>query len=607
MLSDLEKDKSPSEKSDEKPDEPSNGGTPPPDAKEPTRAWAPRKAAPASGSLSTEDDSSSEKAATPAPEGPATVDRRRNPLAPPARDDDESSGRSGGGPKPEAQSKGTAALPSRSEFPTADAAMRQRRTRRQRKFIAFTKSPSLLLATPVPDAVRTADDDDDESKQADKTGSTTQEEVPETPLSNSKASGATSESQPGVVYPAGSKMAKLAENRVPSTGSEEEENEKEEEEEEEEATPPSSGLASNSSAKGVLPKSSIEAPRDAPPSGSLTDDDPVQESRSALVESSPPSAASPPSASPASSSSTAAMADKASGDKSVTSNTLVLGLMMAGAVALVVLVGVFVYIKSAKNKGEADPVLFPVHRQDPNLGGPMARSLSATADYHKDKNMTPAGYGDDDFFASNALHGQPKYDPDLDMFPPRASTALTQSQMSLPPMAQTGQSMASSEFSQYTTQSNFYGENSAYTSATASTMDKYASYRPGEREDDMAEYSEGESDFGGESMSDMASTNNDWNAAVHERAPGSRVDHHHMMGASQFDASNSRSTSASAYTGKTQFMESEYTEYRMSRDNGHSHAQSSKGYDTSFAPSDGTYDGRYDGGKSFTSSGFSEY
>ena len=139
-------------------------------------------------------------------------------------------------------------------------------------------------------------------------------------------------------------------------------------------------------------------------------------------------------------------------------------------------------------------------------------SLSATADYHKNNNMTPSEYNNGDDFFATKVH-QPNLNRGLDMFSPHNSTTLTQSQMSLPPMAQTGQSMASSGYSCYTTQSDFYGEDSAYSTAMASTVDNvYPGYhRQGRGGDtDIAEQSEEEeeSDYGGDSIREMGETKN---------------------------------------------------------------------------------------------------
>uniref|UniRef100_A0AAV1TBR3 Uncharacterized protein n=1 Tax=Peronospora matthiolae TaxID=2874970 RepID=A0AAV1TBR3_9STRA len=497
-------------------------------------------------------------------------------------------------------------------------------TPKKKKLVAFTKSPSFSQKAPIPNGIQTADEDTKQSDDEDLTKIRTST----TPLTPEPMD-ATLESQPDVVSPpdspAASKSAKAGVKKSSSSsGSKGEEKEEEggEEEEEEEPDDPedpgASKLASNSTKKGVTISEPPESTKDVVPSGSLTTDA-IQEARSALPEPPPASSQQTPSSPP--SSSTAVLADTSSADTSGMSNTLVLGLMMAGAIALVVLVAVFVYIKTVnKDEDEDDPVLRPAHHHDLNLGGPMAQSsLTATADYHKNNNMTPSEYNDGDDFFATKVH-QPTLARGLDAFPSNHSTALTQSQMSLPPMAQTGQSMASSGYSCYTTQSDFYGEHSAYSAATASAVDAaYPGYhRQGRGGDsDITEHSEEEeSDYEGDSIREMGDTMNAWHSAVHNRAgPSNVVDN--RMDESHFDGANSRSTAASDYTGKTQFMDSEYTEYRVSTDGGARRSHGSKaGYDTSFAASksgysaatDSRYDSRYDaGGKSFASSGFSEY
>ncbi|EEY67335.1 uncharacterized protein PITG_04343 [Phytophthora infestans T30-4] len=265
------------------------------------------------------------------------------------------------------------------------------------------------------------------------------------------------------------------------------------------------------------------------------------------------------------------MTDSASADKTGMSNTLLLGLMMGGAVALVMLVAVFVYIKTnAKDEDEddMDPVLRTA-RHDATKG--TAQSSTVNANYHDNHNI---------------------------------QIALAHSQMSLPPMAQSGHSSQySSQYSdsQY---SSFYAQSAYSTDQSASqVVGKYPGMRQGKGENDVAG-SESESDFEGDSIQDMSQATNVWNTAGRNRnraGPAAGMDR--SMAESRFEPSDSRSTSASDYNGKNRFQESEYTEYRMSTGYESSYAGGKSGYDKSFAATKSGYEKSY----AFQSSGFSEY
>jgi hypothetical protein len=298
-------------------------------------------------------------------------------------------------------------------------------------------------------------------------------------------------------------------------------------------------------------------------------------------------------------------------------------LIMGGAVALVVVVAVLVYIKTSEKDDEddEDPVL-GMARHEGNKGA--AQSSTVAANYHENNNMSPRAYSDDDFYPNphNAQYDQEPYshhrghnsagsinynDPNLDMLTPQSQIALAHSQMSLPPMAQTGHTNASSQYSGYTAQSSFY-TNSAYSadpSSVSQVVSKYPGMRKGKEENDVAGSDEDESDFEGDSIHDMSHATNEWKSAGRrpQRNLGdtaaSGMDQ--SMAESRFEPGDSRSTAASGrstgFAGSKQFMQSEYTEYRMSTD-----------YESSYATSKNSgYDSRYAGGKSFQSSGFSEY
>ncbi|EGZ08072.1 hypothetical protein PHYSODRAFT_526562 [Phytophthora sojae] len=269
------------------------------------------------------------------------------------------------------------------------------------------------------------------------------------------------------------------------------------------------------------------------------------------------------------------MTDSASSGKPST-NTLMLGLMMGGAVALVMLVAVFVYIKTS-NKDEEDDDMDPVLRtaRHDASKGTTAQTSTLNANYH-DNNI---------------------------------QIALAQTNMSLPPMAQTGNSHADSQYSQYSAESSFYA-NSTY-SANPSTVSQVVNKYPGMRqggENDVAGSEEEESDFEGDSIHDMANTQNEWNTAGRRGTAASGMDQS-TVGDSRFYPSDTRSTAASGYHGgNSQFAESEYTEYRMSTGYENSYVNGGQsGYDQSFAASQSGYDQSYAGHKSFESSGFSEY
>lgn len=306
---------------------------------------------------------------------------------------------------------------------------------------------------------------------------------------------------------------------------------------------------------------------------------------------------------------------------------------MGGAVALVMLVAVFVYIKTnAKDEDEddMDPVLRTA-RHGATKG--TAQSSTVNANYHDNHNMSPYsdeyydnqhnGQYDQEAYGHHHGHnsaGRVTYnDPNLDVLTPRSQIALAHSQMSLPPMAQSGHSSQySSQYSdsQY---SSFYAQSAYSTDQSASqVVGKYPGMRQGKGENDVAG-SESESDFEGDSIQDMSQATNVWNTAGRNRnraGPAAGMDR--SMAESRFEPSDSRSTSASDYNGKNRFQESEYTEYRMSTGYESSYAGGKSGYDKSFAATksgyeksyasdQSGYDSRYADGKSFQSSGFSEY
>ncbi|CAI5705232.1 hypothetical protein KXD40_008738 [Peronospora effusa] len=341
------------------------------------------------------------------------------------------------------------------------------------------------------------------------------------------------------------------------------------------------------------------------------------------------SEASPASDAGSSSPPTSVLTDSANAETGGMSNTVMLGLMMGIAIALGMLVAVFVYVKTREKEDveKIDPILWSV-RQDRNKG--TVQSSTVASDFHEN-DMSPMNYNDDNYYSKNQHHDR-QYDQHhhgnsascgdsvVGVLTPRSQIVLAHSQMSLPPMAHSGHSNASSQYSNFTAQSDFYG-NSGYSAASSSVSQDAKNYprRRGKGRNDSG--SEDESDYEGDTIQDMSYAANKWKSSNRRGPAASGMD-------SRFDPSDSRSTSASDYNGKNRFKDSEYTEYRMSTgyDNSHvggggydssfassksgsdsSFNASHSGYDKSFAASDSGYESRHTDGKRFTSSGYSEY
>ncbi|KAG7376469.1 hypothetical protein PHYPSEUDO_013372 [Phytophthora pseudosyringae] len=566
--------------------------TPTPTARTPARTWIPITDAPAD---------SSGTAETPAPRVTTKAPRTRT-KAPrtkaPATSDSESASRFQGTADSESASDSGATeessvVASGSEEETAPSTESSGSTttsKKKKKKTIFTKSPYLEQTTPVPNGIHTADDESnsDESASASASASTSG--------SKSDASGSSAKTKPKTSKP---KTKKKSSDSASGSASE-------------------SSAGSKSSGKSTKKgSSSSNSTKKGSSSGTTTGA--TDSTQSSDTTPSPASSTTSASASGSASASAASvMTDSASADKTGMSNTLLLGLMMGGAVALVILVAVFVYIKTnSKDEDEEDdmdPVLRTA-RHDGSKG--TAQSSTVAANYHENHNMSPMQYSDDDYYPNdqhNGQYDQEPYghhgqggsagritynDPNLDMLTPQSQIALAHSQMSLPPMAQSG---SSSQYSHYTSQSSFYGQSaySADPSSVSQVVNKYPGMRQGKGENDIGGSSEEESDFEGDSVPDMSHVTNQWNSAGRNRAGTAASGMDQSMAESGFHPSDTRSTAAS-------FQQSEYTEYRVSTDYDKSFAATKSGYDKSYASNRSGYDSRFADGKSFQSSGFSEY
>ncbi|CAH0476158.1 unnamed protein product [Peronospora belbahrii] len=552
------------------------------------------------------------------------------------------------------------------------------------KSITFTKSPLLALEAPVPYAVPTADDSKSEkpgsrssfnliSNELESPSSTTKlktpdlktkKEVPKTPDLKTKkeVTKTTSESDSAS---SSTPSSKSSNSSKPGSSSESSN-----------SSEPGSSSESSESSNSSEPGSSSESSKSSKTDSSSESSTLNKQGAASDIDDTKNPPATPPTASTSTaesiseaSSGASVMADSASVEAPGMANTHMLGLMMGGAVALVMLIAVFVYIKMHKNNDEIDdmdPVL-----QTARLDGVKSTAQSSTmaANFHKNDNMSPTEHDNDNFYPNNQNHNH-QYDQDaygryhsqgnsvnyndsnLDMLTPSSQIALAHSEVSLPPMAQTGYSNGSSQYSSSMTHSNFYGD-SAYSndfSSGSQVVKNYPGMRKGNRENDISG-SEDESDFEGDATQDMSHATNKWKSAGRNRRGEKASGMDRSFEDTQFGSANSRSTSASDYTGKNRFKESEYTEYRMSTDYENSHvgggkdydnsfassksgydnsfaasksgydksfaasdsgydqsfAASDSGYDQSFAASKSGYDSRHASGKSFESSGFSEY
>lgn len=350
-------------------------------------------------------------------------------------------------------------------------------------------------------------------------------------------------------------------------------------------------------------------------------DDPMQ-----TVDSTPSFPSSSNSSSSDSGSVTLVVTDAAMGNGSFMSNTLMLGLLMGGAVAVVLIIAVFVYMKTSSSVEEEDDMTQVLQAGHADGHKPVPQSSTIAANYHQNHDLSPMNYDDEDYPPNqDGLYDQEPYghqdqlsmgrltynDPNLDMLTPRSQIALAHSQMSLPSMAESGYSKGSSQYSDYSAQSSFYDQ-SNYSGASNSSS-AYAN----RRDDDDSGLSGDDSDFDGDSVKDMS---NVWNTAGRNK---SRQHHESMMDESQFEPADSRSTSASSDNGgrKDQYFESEYAGYQVSSEYDDSFAATNSDYDekdydksgysdSGYSDSgynDSGYDNSFTGGKSFQSSGFSNY
>ncbi|CAI5735965.1 unnamed protein product [Peronospora destructor] len=273
-----------------------------------------------------------------------------------------------------------------------------------------------------------------------------------------------------------------------------------------------------------------------------------------------------------SSSGASVLAESASADLGSMSNTVMLGLMMGIAVALGMIVAVFVYVKTKEEEDDdkISPVLWTA-RQDENKE--TVQLPTVTSHFHT-KNISLMDYNDDNCYSNNEHHD---YQYVHNVLTPRSQIVLAQSQMSLPPMAQSGQSNISSQYSSFATQSDFYGS-SGYSAASSSVSQAAKNYPRMRRKKGNDSGSEAESDYDGDDVEDMSHAANKWNSANRRGPAASGIDR--SMANSRFEPSGSRSTWASDYNGKNCFKDSDYT--------------------------DG-YESRYADEQRFGSSGYSEY
>ncbi|ETM00560.1 hypothetical protein L917_02724 [Phytophthora nicotianae] len=574
-----------------------NVRTPTPTARRPTRTWIPITNAPSDSSDTEETPETPRRTPTPTTKTPRPTTKTPRAQAP-AVDSETASRYEATLDSEDASDSGAT-----EESPVVDSTEESgseegtdssgSNTKKKKKKTVFTKSPYLEQTTPVPNGIHTANDDSGSDESA--SGPTSDDTKSDDSGSSSKTT------KPKTTKPKTKKKTSDS----------------------------ASGSDSESSNSKSTKKDSKSAKQD-----STTSDDTDSTQNSDTTPSPDSSTTSASQSGSASSSGASVMTDSASADKTGMSNTLMLGLMMGGAVALVILVAVFVYIKTNSNEEDEEDDMDPVlrtARHDGTKG--TAQSSTVNANYHDNHNMSPMEYSDGYYGNQHNAqydqepyghHGQPSggrityNDPNLDMLTPRSQIALAHSQMSLPPMAQTGHSNGSSQYSdsQY---SSFYAQSAYSTDQSVSqVVGKYPGMRQGKGENDVAGSSEEESDFEGDSVQDMSQATNVWNTAGRNRAGTAASGMDRSMAASRFAPSDTRSTAASDYNGKNRFQESEYTEYRMSTGYESSYAGGNSGYDKSFAATksgyeksyasdQSGYDSRFAGGKSFQSSGFSEY
>ncbi|CEG42816.1 uncharacterized protein PHALS_13060 [Plasmopara halstedii] len=458
-------------------------------------------------------------------------------------------------------------------------------SRKKKKEFVFTKSPFLEQTTPVPNGIRTAteDVDLDESASRDTNNDLLVEKPP--PQPKRKQSNVQTKND----------FANLA--TVSNAGSSASSRDFESNNEDLDPT------------EQVIKKNVEDSTSDIPTTddSTQTSELPASSTSSSLAESSMESG-----------SAASVLTDTGAANQSVMSNTLLLGLMLGGAVALILIVAVFVYMKTSSATEEEDDMARVLRTGHTDENRVAAQSSTIAANYHKNHVMSPTTHSEDDYHSNqDGQYDQEPYghpgqlsigrltynDPNLDMLTPRSQIALAHSQMSLPPMAQSGYSHGSSQYSDYSAQSSIY-DHSGYSAASKGSS-AYSGIHHGKEESDVPSSSEDESDFEGDSIQDMS---NVWKSAGRNKDS--------MLDDSQFNPADSRSTSASDYASKKRFQESEYTEYRMSNGYEDSFAATNSdyynsGYDKSgFDKSDydkSGYDDSFVSGKSFQSSGFSEY
>ncbi|KAG2783133.1 hypothetical protein PC129_g15631 [Phytophthora cactorum] len=591
--------------------DPDNVRTPTPTARKPTRTWIPITNAPSDSSETEETPRRTPAPPTKTPRSTTKTPRvtTKTPRAQAPAVDSESASRYQG----TLDSDGASDLGATEESSVVDSTEESgseeetdssgtSTTKKKKKKTVFTKSPYLEQTTPVPNGIHTANDDSNSDASASE---------PTSEESTSDESGSSSKT----TKPKTTKSKTKKKTADSASGSDSESS--------------ASSKSSNTTKKGSnsTKKDSNSAKQDSTSETS----DATDSTQNSDTTPSPDSSTTSASASGSGSSSAASvMTDSASADKTGMSNTLLLGLMMGGAVALVMLVAVFVYIKTNSKDEEEDDDMDPVLRTARHDGSKgTAQSSTLNANYHDNHNMSPGAYSDDYYDNQhNAQYDQEPYghhgqnnaynDPNLDMLTPQSQIALAHSQMSLPPMAQTGHSTGSSQYSdsQY---SSFYAQSAYSTDQSVSqVVGKYPGMRQGKGENDVAGSSEEESDFEGDSIQDMSQATNVWKTAGRNRGGTAASGMDRSMVESRFAPSDTRSTAASDYNGKNRFQESEYTEYRMSTGYESSYAGGNNGYDKSFAATksgyeksyasdQSGYDSRYADGKSFQSSGFSEY
>lgn len=283
---------------------------------------------------------------------------------------------------------------------------------------------------------------------------------------------------------------------------------------------------------------------------------------------------------------------------------------MGGVVALIAVAAVFVYIKTAEKDQDEDDVDAAVVHTGRN-GGNKAQSSTVAGNY-QNNDMSPMEFHDDDFYPSNnqpnkydqeplpyghrtgqdsrgghSSHSSIDYnDPNFDVLTPRSQIAMAQSKMSsVPSMAQSGQTNGYSHYSGFTNDSSFYDQSTysaAPTTEASRVLAKYPGMRNGKEENDVFG-SDNESDEG-DSIHDMSQATNNWNSAGRSRVGTGVSSMAESMAETRFQPGDSRSTAASGrstgFHSKNNFMESEFTEYRMST-----------GYESSYAGGSSTYSG----------------